>query len=255
LADPRFQSLRRPCLAALIALFLGVPAWAPGPRAAQPERRIDLALYSLADGQLLYRGHRRVLEEEEGRTRVLTTFTTPAGTSIQETDALYRSDTLAPVNYSLDDLRSGESERLRVEGGRVFLAYRENREEKLAEDDVELSPNAVFTATVVPFLLRNWVALREGATLVFPFLVPSRQDVYAFRAGRDEKAGAGKRERIVIRMEPDSWFLRRLVDPLFFEFSTEETPRLLEFRGRSSLRDEDEDTQDLRMTYSYLEGG
>jgi hypothetical protein len=253
LADPCYQLPRRLGLAVLIALVLGMPAWSPVPRAAGQERRIDLALYSLENGQLLYRGNRRILEEE-GRVRVLTTFTSPAGTPLQETEAVYQGESLTPVTYTLDDLRSGEGERLRVEGGRVFLAYRENHEEELEEDDVELAPGVLFTATVVPYLLRNWVALRGGARLEFPFLVPSRQDVYQFRAQRDEKAGAGKRERIVIRMEPASWFLRRLVDPLFFEFSAEDTPRLLEFRGRSSLRDEEEDTQDLRMTYSYLEG-
>ncbi len=56
-------------------------------------------------------------------------------------------------------------------------------------------------------------------------------------------------------MDPDSWLIRQLVDPLFFYFDPEPPHRLLEYRGRVSIKSDDGDDQDLRITYHYLQEG
>lgn len=239
--------------AALLALLELLPSLAAAQAPAPAEHTVNLNLLPLQGDTVRYRGV-RTFREADGRVTVTTVFTDSAGQTIQRTEGVYEAADLAPVSWQLSDLRSGEEERLAREGEVVRMRYRASAGEAPDEDTVDWEPPMAFTPTVEALIEREWARLAAGETVTFRLLVPSRQDSFAFRLQRadDPAPPAG---RVRLRMEPDSWLVRQLVDPLFFLLDADPPHRLREFRGRSSIRTEEGELQDLRIVYAYPDEG
>lgn len=225
-------------------------AEAPAASATQPAatEHIAIVLHALHGDAVLYTG-RRTISQTGGRVTVRTEFLSPAGAVVQRTEGVFNAGTLAPLSWHLDDLRSGEAERIERHGETIELRYRLTGKDTLDSTTLTARHDLVFTPTVEPLILRDWDRLLAGKTVSFRLLVPSRLDSYSFRIQRDTTPALQQPGRVVLRMEPDSWFVRRLVDPLYFVFDAQAPHALREFRGRSSIRTDAGKTQDLRMDF------
>ena len=241
------------CLGLLAVLALPAQGQAPAAAPPSPDAQVRLLIYPLGADTLLYEGLRTV-RHEGGRVIVTTTFMRPDGTPLQRTEGVYEEATLAPLVARLEDLRSGEEETFTREGGSVRMSYRATGQDAPASATVDAQPRQVFTATVVPFILQEWERLVAGQEVAFRLLVPSRRDSYAFRFRREDGAGSVP-GRLTVRMEPDTWLVRRLVEPLFFVLELAPPHRLREFRGRSSIKTDVGKDQDLRTVYRYPDEG
>ena len=167
----------------------------------------------------------------------------------------FEQQDLTPLSYELDDARTGERQRMVQEGDGVRMSHKENTSAETKSDVVDLKAGSLIGDTLAPFLQRNWELLAEGNTLEFPLLVPARRDVFSFRVRRVEPEWDIAPGRMVVKMEPDTWILRLAVDPLYFTFGTDPPHRLMEYRGRGVISTASGETQDLRITYVYEEGG
>lgn len=228
----------------------GIAPFATG--VARAESRTEISMYSLETGSLMYRG-KETEEVKDGRVTRVTTYTTPAGKPIQEKKSVFQIDGLVPVLYTMKDLRSGETEELRKDGNTIHMSARENKEADLDSDTEDWEPGSLFSAALVTYMRIVLPRLMKGEEVEFSFYAPSRQSVYSFRFVMDEEKTAAAKEAIVIVMEPGTWLVRRLVDPLYFYLANKAPYPLLEYRGRTSIRTLEGDTQDLRVTYTKLE--
>ncbi len=227
-----------------IASFAAGEAWA--------ESRTEISIYSLETGSLVFRG-KETEEVKDGRLTRITIYTTPAGKPIQEKKSVYRIEGLVPELYTMKDLRSGETEELRKDGNTIHMSARENKDEDLDSDTEDWEPGSLFSAALVAYMRIVLDRLMNGEEVEFSFYAPSRQAVYTFRFVLDEERTAAAKEAIVIVMEPGTWLVRRLVDPLYFYLGKKAPHPLLEYRGRTTIRTLEGDTQDLRVTYTTLE--
>lgn len=78
--------------------------------------------------------------------------------------------------------------------------------------------------------------LRAGRTLSFDFLVPGRLSTYPFRVRKVGEAQVLGKPALHLRMEPASWLLRWLAEPVEV-FYHRERGRLLRYVGPTNLRD------------------
>lgn len=234
-----------------LACCIALTALAVNFNAARGEDRVEMSFYSMETDKLLYRG-KRTVKKEGGRITEISIFTTPAGKPIQKTVAVFLASDLSPVRYQLDDLRSGQQEILRREKDGFFMSAREKKGEKPDQDTEDTRPGSLMPASVVPRIQREWKKLMQGEKVPFALMVPSRQDSVSFRVQLDRKKTAANKSRTVIRMDPDTWIIRQLVSALFFYFEDKPPHRLMEYRGRVSIKTRDGDDQDLRITYHYL---
>lgn len=231
-------------LAALLLGLLAVPAlpWAAG------ETTSTIEIYNFGGGPILYRGT-RTETVENGRMTATTEYVDANGRAVQRTVGVHEIASRRPVSYLLEDLRSGEQERIEVKGAQVVLAYRVSKAEAGKESTLALPADAVFSPTVVPFMKYRWDALRRGESFNFPLLVPSRRDIYTFRVSEDKTSPLAGPGKVVMRMEPGTWLIRQLVDPLYFVLRADGSHELLEFHGRASIKTDGGETQDLRHVY------
>lgn len=237
----------------LLAVFAGRAPGAPGerPLARCPILRVHLAAYALEDGTLRYRGLH--MQQVDGAVhRIIERFTDLRTRTVLRAAVRYRAEDLRPIAYELHLPLLGRAEWLRQEGDAVVLGVREHEGADPDSERLALTRDSLFAPTVVPYMLRHWKALVERRErLVFRLLVPTRTERYDFAMERDEDTEPAAADRIVIRMEPESLLVRQVVDPVYFLFEPAAPYRLLEYRGRTPIRDRDGEPQHLRIAYRY----
>lgn len=254
--SPLAPAVGLPALASVVALLVllapaAVESQSLPPQTALQAPKTERYTFTLrkpdAPDTPLYIAARDVVTEG-GRVTERTVFSDAVGRPIQRTVAVYEEASLAPVSWHLEDLRSGELEAMSREGGTVKMLYKEKTGEDPDQGSVDYQPGMLFSPTVTPFIKRNLERLRAGETVPFKLLVPSRQDVFSFRVLLDTERRFDV-PGLVIRMDPATWFIRQLVDPLYFVLDVRPPHETLIFQGRSSVKADDGDDQDLRYDF------
>ena len=232
-----------PALALLLALHT---ALLPGE--ARAEEKFRITLHDLKTKEQLYEGERTERVEGSVVTEV-TVYKKMDGTPVQTVTVVFDREALLLHSYRLEDHRSGQLEEMRLVDGVVTLTNRETREEELETETVKWGKQTAFGNSVLPLLRRNWEAVRGGQTLSMDLLVPSRLETVGFRVVKVSETTRENTPVMVVRMEPSNWLIRLLVDPLHFYLASEAPHRLVMYEGRSTVKTDDGDTQDLLFLY------
>ncbi len=230
-------------------LFLGLAF--PGLAGAASEAaEVGIDLFDLKTGTLVYRA-KRVTRNVGGKIAINTIYSKPDGTEVQRSESVYETGSLKIASFRMTDNRFGSLEEIRVSDGKVKLLHRAKAGEETKTEELEWADGLATTATVVEMMARNLDTLKKGEPLSFDLIVPSRLETIGFRLKKDSEAELGGQPVIVIRMEPDSWLIRQLVDPMYFYVTGRPHHRLLEYRGRVSVKTDEGEPQDLKMVYRY----
>ena len=242
-----YQGILRLCLLAGLMLVGAAQALAQ-------QTPVRLELFGLEGGPMRYRAERTFVESD-GKTTETTIFSTPEGTPIQEVVGVFETDTLVPVSYTVNDQRSGQKETALREGDKVLMTALEKTGEKEKSGSVKYKEGMIIISSVVPFIQRNWEALAEGKELTFLLLAPVKQDYFQFRVVKDDGKGELKVKApegaMVIRMEADTWLIRKMVDPMYFVMDGQPPHRILEYHGRSSVKTDEGEDQALHYVNYY----
>lgn len=219
----------------VLAAMAAPPVGADGdavPDAAR-ERRVGYA-FRLADGEPLYREiHEPVVSN--GRLQgERVTYRAPDGSVMARKRVDFSADPLAP-SFRLEDRRLGYVEGLRrTDDGAVTLFRREHADARVEEATLAPPPGLIADAGFDRLIYRRLDELRDGATLSFPFAVPSRLDTIAFTVRLLERRRTFGEPALVMRMQPDSALLGWLVDPIDVTYHAD-SGALLRYEGVSNL--------------------
>jgi hypothetical protein len=234
-------------IACAFAALCTVHPWATQ---AQEIRQVELEGLGLKDGKLLFRGQ-GTISSREGRILETIVYADADGRETQRVEAEYEQESLALVKFRREYTRTGEWESLERQGERVRMLYREEGEAEPEARELIWKEGMAFTVVVGPRIRKERAALLAGKEVSFELIVPSRLDVYGFRLRKEGEAEVDGRRVLVIRMEPSAFLIRQLVDPILFYFSVEPPYDLLEYRGRTSVKDAKGDAIDARVVYRY----
>ena len=94
----------------------------------------------------------------------------------------------------------------------------------------------------------HWKTLVTGEALEFSFAVPSKLDYFRLRLEWRGVISRGERRLLELRMEPASTVLGWLVDPVLIRYDLA-TRALVEYEGRSNIRDDAGELQDVRIVF------
>ena len=234
-------------------LFLAFTAIvAPTSIFAQATSVVGFQAYALDGDDLVFQGDSRTTSEG-GKVREVVIYRDPAGKEIQRVETVYEEAGFVLVSYSKVDHRTGESEKMVKTGSDVELRYRKSAEDAERSETLEWSDSMGFTSMIVPGIRKNWELLAQGEELEMDFLVPSRLETVGFRLTKEGEETVGGKAVVVIRMEPSAFVIRLLVDPLYFYLESAQPRRLIQYRGRTSVKTVDGDSLDARLTYIYTD--
>jgi hypothetical protein len=84
------------------------------------------------------------------------------------------------------------------------------------------------------FIVARWADLEHGLAARFRYIVLSRKETVGFKLVKDLETTWHGQPAIRIKMEPTSFLIAQLVDPLFFTVEKGGGHRILEYTGRTT---------------------
>lgn len=220
------------------------------PNAAESAQKIKLGMYHKESNKLLYEAE-RTIETSGGRVTERTVFVWPGNTPIQESETVYEQSSLKLISHRMNDSRIGLMEEINVAGGKVNIKFREAKGEDVESDELDWTNDMIVSATILPLLRRNWKKVQAGEDVVFKLIVASRQGTVSFRLRKKSAAEIDGQPVTIVVLEPDSFIIRALVDAMYFSLADAPPHRLLRYVGRTSVKTDEGDDQDLRVRYTY----
>jgi hypothetical protein len=186
---------------------------------------------------------RRTATRTNANVRVLREYHRPDGSRAALERSAYENGNL--LSYELDERQSGAKGRavvkpdpIRPNTKRIYFEYTEggngNAKKKTASE--EWQPNTLINDMIAPFLLQHWGELMKGRAVKFRFIVLSRVETVGFKFIKDSETVRDGRPVVRVRMEPTSFVIALLVDPLFFDVEKNGAHRILDYTGRITPR-------------------
>lgn len=113
----------------------------------------------------------------------------------------------------------------------IHLTYKENDSALTIDEALESTADIVIDAGFDMFIKENWSALKQGNTLYFDYLVPSRQSTVKLRA----RAESCKQVATICMEVSGAALLARLfIEPIHLQYQ-EDTRQLMRFTGKSNI--------------------
>ena len=194
-------------------------------------------LYDQAGTNVLFK-FRRTATRAGTNLNVLREYTWPDGKLAARETVTYQGDKLA--GYNLDELQIGAYGSAKIihdptnnAAGKIEFNYAvpNGRLEKATES---LRPDTLTSDMVAPFLADHWAELSKGREVKCRYLVVPRKETVGFAFARHAESRWRGTPVVVIRMEPSSWIIRQIVEPLFFTVEKEGQHRILQYTGRTT---------------------
>jgi hypothetical protein len=182
---------------------------------------------------------RRTAARSGSTVRVLREYTAPGGGVAARERIVYEAGNL--VSFELEEPQSGASGSARVQTRpekpsepRITFAYTQDHKTKSGSEPLE--PSTLINDMIGPFLAAHWDDLMHGSAVKFRYAAVTRAETVGFKFKKQSETTWRCRPAVVIRMEPTSWIIARLVEPLVFTAEKEGSHRILQYVGRTTPR-------------------
>ncbi|HKQ40435.1 MAG TPA: hypothetical protein VJ063_20360 [Verrucomicrobiae bacterium] len=217
-------------------MFLCSAAVGPGPDYFEPKLLMG-SIYDKEGGHLLFT-FRRTATHNGDAVHVLREFRNPAGALAAQERVLYEGGRL--VRFELDELQIGSNgravvKRLADKQWRIDFQYKgSDKDAKPKSKSETVGEEALISDSLPVFLAAHWAELNAGTVVKFRYLVVPRLETISFKFSRESTGEFHGRKVVRIKMEPSSWVIAQIVDPLIFTVESEPPHRVLQYWGRTT---------------------
>lgn len=190
--------------------------------------------------KLLFRSERR--GTRTGSTAQVTCdYTYPDGAVAARDRIVYEAGRL--YSFSEEELQTGEkgSAVIRADPknagkSRIYFEYTtgQGSEAKRASGSEGLENDTLVDDMIPAFIVSHWAALDQGAAAKFRYIVLSRRETVGFKLVKEMEITWRGQRAVRIKMEPTSFLIAQLVDPLLFTVEKNGAHRILEYTGRTT---------------------
>lgn len=152
------------------------------------------------------------------------------------------------------------------------INYQENAKEDSEHETLTLRPRMIIDAGFDHFITNNWDALLSKKSLTIDYLIPSALDHYeltvkentctnsavkknVLSSGQSDDHSHGDESIHCFSISASSFFIGLFSSQLGLTYAKNNTTkiiRLIEFRGRSNISDQDGNYQDVNINYTYF---
>lgn len=194
-------------------------------------------------GRLLYL-EKHITHYVDGRIRKsLTLYLDPEGKEIALLESDYEKS-LAMPTYVFKDFRRDYEEGLRFRDGHYYI-YSKDSEEGEREKKLEDPTNVFSCQGWHYYIVENLESIERGETFILRLIFPDKLRAYNFKIEKVRSEG----DILNVQVRFANWFVSWLVPHLDLTYHKEEK-NLIEYRGVSNIFDENDELQEVRITYS-----
>ena len=183
----------------------------------------------------------RTATRDGANVKVVCEYTATGGAAVARDRITYGAGKL--VSFASDEFQTGEKGAavLRADpshpGQRTiffeFTAAPGANAKKSAES--ERADMETLVDDMIPdFIVAHWDALAAGAPAKFRYIVLSRAETVGFKLSKESETTRQGKPVLRIKMEPTSFIIAKLVDPLYFIVEKGAPHRILQYLGRTT---------------------
>jgi len=129
----------------------------------------------------------------------------------------------------IDQKQIGVQATVEMKDGKVFFSKTEGEKTKTSNESVK--SDTVVSSTLSRYVHSKWDDLMSGKTVEFRIASWERMDTVGFELKKVGSKQIEGQEAVTIRMKASSFIIAAIIDPLFFQYSTDGT-KLLAMSGR-----------------------
>ncbi len=234
--------------------ILGAAAWncAASPSHGSKAQPIDYYEPRLLTGRICALGPEPskclfVSQRQSDRTgatvRVTCDYTYSDGSLAARDRIVYKAGRLA--SYDEEELQLGERGSVTIRADpkspgnrRIYYEYTTGLggAAKRTTDSEALQADTLVDDMIPGFIVSHWEALQTGQAAKFRYIVLSRQETVGFKLVKESETTRFGKPVVRIKMEPTSFIIAQLVDPLIFVVERNGAHRILEYIGRTTPR-------------------
>jgi len=190
--------------------------------------------------KLLFKSERRA-SSKDGTVEVTCDYTYPNGSLAARDRIIYKTGQLA--SFEEEELQTGEngSAVIRLDPkdagkSRIFFEYTIGQGEAARRSSgiEELAPDTLIDDMIPDFIASHWGLLEKGSPARFRYIVLSRKETVGFKLVKEADTTWRGESVVRLRMQPTSFIIAQLVDPLFFVVEKHGPHRILEYTGRTT---------------------
>jgi len=191
-----------------------------------------------ASDRLLFK-FRRTATRSGNTVEVLREYYSPEGSLAARERAVYDRDHL--VSYKMDELQSGasgsavfRSEASSSKSQRIVFEYISKPGAKTQQGNEAVRQDVLINDMIPAILVAHWKELMNGVAVRFRFIVLQRAETVGFKLVKESESTRRGTPVVIVRMEPTSPIIARLVNPIRFTVEQEGEHRILEYVGRTT---------------------
>jgi hypothetical protein len=179
---------------------------------------------------------RRTSSRTGAEVRALREYHLPDGTLAARERVVYNNGRLA--SFEMEQFQTGFRGSVVVaeDGGQPRLVLKwARRPDAKPETKTEPLHKDVLVNDMIPgFISQHWDDLMRGAAVNFRFIVLARLETIGFRFVKESERTWDGKPVVIIRMEPTSFIVARLVNPVHFTVEKTGQRRILQYVGRTT---------------------
>lgn len=240
----------KPILNALVAIILGTaicacPFLARSQSAPvhyeEPAHLIgNIYAKGAESGKVLFKSERRATRTGD-KVRVTCDYSYPDGAPAAHHQIIYESGRLSSFEEQL--LQTGEKGSAVIRSDprdpareRIFFEYSAGlgSEAKKSSASEVLEKDTLVDDMIPAFITAHWEALQKGEFAKFRYIVLSRKETVGFKLVKESETTWKGTPVVRIKMEPASFVIAQLVEPLYFIVEKQGQHRILEYVGRTT---------------------
>jgi hypothetical protein len=181
---------------------------------------------------------KRTITRDASTLKVLREYNYADGKPAAREHVVYEND--APAFYQLEELQTGDIGSATIKRdptnpnkGRITFQYIKDasRHPTVSTRTEVLQPDTLINDTVGMFLASHWDSLVRGEKVGCRYIVLGRRETVGFTFRKESETQWRGRDVIVLKMEPTSFLIAALVDPLHFLVEKAPPHRVLQYTG------------------------
>ncbi len=135
-------------------------------------------------------------------------------------------------SFTLDELQTGAKGSATVESGKMNFNFTEGTAKKTGS---EKFLNEILVSDMVgPYIASYWSALAAGETVKCRLVSVSRAETVGFKFFKESDGTWHGQPVMIVTLQPSSFVIAKLVDPLHFVIEKTGAHRVLQYTGRTT---------------------
>ena len=212
-----------------------VPEYHASAASSVKESHFEIEIRESGSANALYTGGKTISTSDQGMVAVIW-FRGPDRGMLQSETVDFAPGDFRMRAYAFDNVESGESLKISVEGKRAVIKQQVASGDPVKETELAFPDGAISFELLTDFISSKWTSIQESKNgFNFPLFLTSRKEIASFKATVSQVA-KNKEANSLIEVKSNTWYMSRFVMPMVLEISEGAKPAVVKISRLNPVR-------------------